>query len=404
MSDLHFNITEYTPEMIDKTTPKGSKVVKHIVPQQLYRTRQDINTWRLALSTAESVHNPNRTELYRGYQDALLDAHVKTVIDQRHAEVLAKPFEVVDIEGNPLEDWTNKFNRNPMLELYKQMLTSIEWGFTLVQLCGIEDDTFIDTKIVPRQYVKPEQGIVTEHPSSIDGVSFKEGKFSAWTLPVGETKDLGLFLSIMPLYIYKKNSVGAWAEYNELYGEPMRVMKSDVTNEREEKLEQLANMGRAPYALISHDEELELHEASTGTGYKTYEDYNLYLDGQISKCVLGQTMTTDNGSSRSQSEVHAETMNVRTVQDTWLLEATINDVLIPKMKMLGVPFPEGAKFKVVDKEKLTAEKKFQRVLDLKNAGFNVPKEWITEEFNIPLDEVEALAPTEGVAPKKGLKL
>ena len=404
MSDkLNIQVTEFTPEMIDKATLKSSKVVKHIVPQQLYRTRQDILTWRLALSVAENVSNPNRTELYRGYQDALLDAHVKTVIDQRHAEVLAKPFEVVDADGVPLEDWTNKFNRNPMLVLYKQMLTSIEWGFTLVQLCGIEDDTFIDTKIVPRQYVKPEQGVVSEYPGNNEGVSFTEGKYSAWTLPVGETKDLGLFLSIMPLYIYKKNSVGSWAEYNELFGEPMRVMKSDVTNEREEKLDQLANMGRAPYALISHDEEIELHEASTGTGYKTYEDYNKYLDSQISKCVLGQTMTTDDGSSRSQSEVHAETMNVRTVQDVWFLQATINDVLIPKMKALGVPFPEGAKFKVVDKEKLSHAEKFTRVLELKKAGFNVPKEWITEEFNIPLDEVEALA-QEGALPKKGLKL
>jgi hypothetical protein len=404
MKDLEIKVTEFTPEMIDKSTPKSSTVIKHIVPQQLYRTRQDILTWRLALSTAENVHNPNRIELYRGYQDCLLDAHVKTVIDQRHAEVLAKPFEVVDAEGVPLEEWTNKFNRNAMQVLYKQMLTSIEWGFTLVQLCGIEDDTFVDTKVVPREYVKPEQGIVAEYPSNNVGVSFTEGKYSAWTIPVGEVKDLGLFLTIMPLYIYKKNSVGSWAEYNELFGEPMRVMKSDVTNEREAKLDQLAQMGRAPYALISHDEELELHEASTGTGYKTYEDYNNFLDAQISKCVLGQTMTTDSGSSRSQSETHAETLNVRTVQDTWFLEATVNDVLMPKMKALGVAIPDGARFKVVDKEKVSNDEKFKRIIELKKAGFNVPKEWITEEFNIPLDEVEALAPVEGEEPKKSLRI
>ena len=114
-------------------------------------------------------------------------------------------------------------------------------------------------------------------------------------------------------------------------------------------------------------------------------------------------MTTDDGSSQSQANVHAEVLNTRTISDTWFLEATINDVLIPKMKMLGVPFPEGAKFKVVDKEKLSVAEKFNRVLELKKAGFNVPKEWITEEFNIPLDEVEALA-QEGALPKKGLKL
>lgn len=402
-NNLEIKVTEFTPEMIDKTTPSGQKVIKHIVPQQLYRTRQDINTWRLALSVAEQTTTPNRTELYRGYQDALLDAHIRTVIDQRHAEVLSKPFEIVDAEGVPLEDWTNKFNRNAMIVLYGQILTSIEWGFTLVQLCGIEDDTIVDSKVVPRQYVKPELGIVAEHPSGTTGVSFESGKYSVWTLPVGDKKDFGLFLSMMPLYIYKKNSVGSWAEYNELFGEPTRVLKSDVTDKREEKLDELANMGRSPYMLISHDEELELVSADTGTGYKSYEDYCRYLDSQISKVVLGQTMTTDDGSSQSQANVHSETLNTRTVRDTWLLEATVNDVLIPKMKALGVPFPEGANFKIVDKEKLSSEDKFQRVIDLKNAGFSVPNDWITEEFNIPLEDV-IVAPQEGGATGKSLRI
>jgi hypothetical protein len=115
-------------------------------------------------------------------------------------------------------------------------------------------------------------------------------------------------------------------------------------------------------------------------------------------------MTTDSGSSRSQSETHAETLNVRTVQDTWFLEATVNDVLMPKMKALGVAIPDGARFKVVDKEKVSNDEKFKRIIELKKAGFNVPKEWITEEFNIPLDEVEALAPVEGEEPKKSLRI
>jgi hypothetical protein len=388
--NLEIKVTEFTPEMIDKNTPKSSTVIKHIVPQQLYRTRQDIQTWRLALSVAENIHNPNRTELYRGYQDSLLDAHIKAVIDQRHAEVLAKPFEVVDNNGTPLEDWTEKFNRNAMVELYGQILTSVEWGFTLVQLCGIEDDTFISSKVVPREYVKPENGIVADHPGNNEGVSFEEGKFSAWTLPVGEKKDLGLLLSIMPLYIYKKNSVGNWAGYNELFGQPTRVLKSMQTDQgrREETLDQLANMGSTPYMMIDDDEELEIHESSTGSGYNTFKEYSEFLDAQISKCVLGQTMTSDNGSSQSQANVHAETLNTRTVKDTWFLEATINDVLIPKMKALGVAFPEGAKFKIVDKEKVNQGDKFQRVLELVRLGVPVPNDFITEEFNIPIEDFQ----------------
>jgi len=388
MSGLKIEMQELTPEMIEKKRPKGDSVIKYITPQQLYRIRQDVQIWRLALTVAESVVTPNRTELYRGYQDALLDPHIKTVIDQRHAEVMAKPFEVVDENGEPSEEWTMKFNRNPMHVLYKQMLTSIEWGFTLVQFGDIEDDTFTKTKIVPREYVKPELGIVAKHPSNNEGVSFEEGKFSLWTLPVGTEEDKGLFLSIMPFYIYKKNTVGSWAEYSEIFGQPTRVLRTDQQDQdkREANADQLANMGSSGFAMIGMDEELILTEANTGSGYSTYQDLADFADKQVSKLVLGQTMTTDEGSSRSQSETHKSTLSARIAEDCWFLEATVNDVLIPKMRNLGVAIPEGYKFKIVDKEKVDPEKKFQRVIELKKAGFNIPADYITEQFNIPVED------------------
>ncbi|MCZ3099976.1 DUF935 domain-containing protein, partial [Acinetobacter baumannii] len=57
--------------------------------------------------------------------------------------------------------------------------------------------------------------------------------------------------------------------------------------------------------IIPKGMEIELLEAArSGTGdYKTLHDT---MDETIAKAILGQTMTTDNGSSKSQAEVHME--------------------------------------------------------------------------------------------------
>ncbi len=61
---------------IDKKLPEEADVTKKIkVPKTLYRTRQDIQTWRSATLLAESLLHPNRTQLYTLYKDVDLDAH-----------------------------------------------------------------------------------------------------------------------------------------------------------------------------------------------------------------------------------------------------------------------------------------------------------------------------------------
>jgi phage gp29-like protein len=49
---------------------------------------------------------------------------------------------------------------------------------------------------------------------------------------------------------------------------------------------------------------VELIEASR-SGTADYSGFADHLDSAIAKVILSQTMTTDNGSSRSQAEVHS---------------------------------------------------------------------------------------------------
>jgi phage gp29-like protein len=67
----------------------------------------------------------------------------------------------------------------------------------------------------------------------------------------------------------------------------------------------LANLGHDASAMIPRSVELEIlgEAARTGTG-GSFDILCRYLDEQMSKMIVGQTMTADNGSSQSQATVH----------------------------------------------------------------------------------------------------
>lgn len=353
----------------------------------MFRTRQDVSVWRMNLNTAESTINPNRTELLRGYKDVVLDPHVTSVTETRLAMTLGKRVLIKDKDGEINDEWTEKFNRSNMLKIYRWILESVFYGHSLIQLGNIEDDIFTESSLVPREYVKPEAGIWTEHPAAITGQSFREGLYKNWTLEAGDPYyNFGLLNQLTPFWIIKKNNVNGWAIYSERFGEPTVVLKTDVVdqNKRDSARDNLLDSGPGSVSVLDLDEMLEFIEANTGTGYNTFKDLAKFTDDQISKAVLGVTMLTDDGSSRSQAEVHKQIAESRGKQDIQLLETVINDRLIKQMRALGVAIPEGYKAEVDNKEEITPEVRFTRVVELEKVGIEVDLEHIEETFQIPI--------------------
>ena len=375
------------PQMIDKRQPKRVKTAQNIIPQTFYRTRQDLQVWRSAIAIADSVHNPNRTELYRGYQDAVLDAHVKAVISQRMAMTLSKPFCIYDEKGEKLDDWTEKFNRPGMAQVYKYVLESVYWGHSLIQLGDIVDDTFVKPKLVPRQNVNPEKEIVKPITSGQVGIPYNKAPYKNWTLEASGD-GYGLLNSIMPCWIMKKNNMNSWASYSERFGEPIVLLKLTTgdNDKREQARDELMDQGGGMVAVLDEDQEVEFVEANTGTGYNTYKDLLEESNKEISKVVLGGTMTVEDGSSRSQAEVHERVAEDKMKEDIELLESVINSELLPKMRALGIAIPEKAVFVVENKEEVSAEELFNRVIELEKVGIQIDEEYITDTFQIPIKE------------------
>lgn len=146
--------------------------------------------------------------------------------------------------------------------------------------------------------------------SMIDGEPVPPAKF--WTTSWGADNDddpygLGLAHQLYwPVY-FKKHGLAFWLRALEKFGAPTALGKYPPGSDKRVKEELLAAAARMRLdgaVVIPEGTTLELVEATRGT--VDQHQFNRAMNGEISKIVLGQTMTTDEGASLSQSEVHLE--------------------------------------------------------------------------------------------------
>ena len=108
-----------------------------------------------------------------------------------------------------------------------------------------------------------------------------------------------------------------------------------------------------------------------------------YLDKQVSKGVLGQTMTTDDGASLSQARVHGDVKQEFVRADAFALQATIQEGLVRPWVQLnygeGSPVPN---FKIVVDPPEDLELFTRTVLPWVQAGLRVDAQEIRDKFGV----------------------
>ncbi|MCW8843579.1 MAG: DUF935 domain-containing protein, partial [Rhodobacteraceae bacterium] len=111
-------------------------------------------------------------------------------------------------------------------------------------------------------------------------------------------------------WMCKAYTVKDWMAFIETYGLPLRLGRYDprATKEDVEKLFlAVANIGTDAAAVLPKSMDIDFQETMRGgTGDKVFENFARWADEQTSKAVLGQTMTSDDGSSMAQANVHDE--------------------------------------------------------------------------------------------------
>jgi len=220
-------------------------------------------------------------------------------------------------------------------------------------------------------------------------ISYASEPYADWAVPVGDAADTGLLARAVPLVMAKQQAIGGWNRYLEVFGMPFRLAHTDIRDPEQlnRMADMLAKMGSAGWAVFDHDDRVEFIQTTTNSRTQEgYESLCRFADEQLSKLILGQTMTTDKGGSLAQAQVHERTGQALFRADALWVEEVVNTELMPRMQRLGM-VAQGLQFAFLpDENALSPQIKLDLVKTLL-PHYVVPADWLRQEFGV---EVEAL--------------
>ena len=369
------------------------KTVVELQRQTDALTRKDIGDWRNAWQMAINVDNPNRQRLYDIYTDVAIDLHLSGCVQQREGFVLGRSFKLVDESGKENEDAAKFFAKPWFKQLMRYALDANYWGHSLIELGDLTTDingklTYNGVKLIKRKHVIPEYNRVVPELGMDwhSGIDYHQPPFCDWLIEVGQPEDLGLYLKAATQTIPKKNALAFWDTFAEIFGMPMRIAHTTTRDDKElAKMEKMmAEMGTEGWGLFQEGTDIEVVESTKGDAFNVYDKRVDRANSELSKLIIGQTMTIEDGSSLSQSETHLEVFENLIDADRDMLADIINEQLIPRMIRHGFPL-KGLHFEWDDSVDYTPEqqKAFEEMI-LNN--YEVEGSYFAEKYSIPIGE------------------
>lgn len=225
---------------------------------------------------------------------------------------------------------------------------------------------------------------------SADGQALPAYKFVAHTPRVGAGLPImgALARSALWAWVFKSHALRDWASFCELYGQPVRLGKYDSGAQPEDiaVLRRAAvELGTDLAAVIPHGMALELVESGAkSASADLYQRLIEYLDRQVTKCVLGQTGTTEQGGSFAQAKVHNEVRADLVAADARALAATLTRDLVRPLVRLnlgpGAPLP---RLSLPQAEPEDLSQLATQLRELVQMNTPVPRRWVLGKWGIP---------------------
>lgn len=258
---------------------------------------------------------------YRIFEWVLQDDQVMSTFQQRRLSVVSREW-VVEPGG------TRAIDRKAADSLRAQ-LASLEWdritdkmlfglfyGFAIGECLWAIDgsEVVLDEIMVRKQrrfrFDQARRPRLLTQAESIRGMELPERKF--WVYSCGADNDddpygVGLASWLYWPVWFKRNDIKFWLLFLEKFGQPTAKGEyQDAATDADARKRLLAAcqaVGTDSAIIHPKGMEITLLEAAR-SGTADYATLHEKMDAAIAKIVLSQTMTTENGSSRAQGEVH----------------------------------------------------------------------------------------------------
>lgn len=367
---------------LNKKNTKNIKNVTNlmvdIVKRQRLLWRKELNDLELARRARYNTEIPQNYLLQELYLDILQDGHLTGITSNRTLRTTNKKY-IFSINGKKNEKLTEYIKDKQWFEYtIEKAHESTYFGGGLLWVKKFKKGEIEEVELVDRGQVIPEKNILLYDIYSSKGIDFTDVPEVLWYSQFYDV--IGILEKAATYTILKRHSWGSWDEFEELFGIPIRIAKIASQSEqvKNEVAGWLEEMGSAPYGVFPIGTEVEIKENSKNDSFQVFFKKIEALDRELSKLVLHQTMTTEDGGSRAQGAIHENTLEHVVFADEKKMLAFLNDTVVPAMRALGYSIPENAKIQI---EKTTdPQKQIEVDREFISGGYILEKDYIQETY------------------------
>jgi phage gp29-like protein len=335
------------------------------------------------------------------------DAHLASLLQTRKLSVLSLDYEVLPYANTPEDEQIAEavgeivFGIPDLETAFLDLLDAIGKGFALVEIIwGVDrkQARVEELKWVPQKkltFVEDLAPRLVTANGPWQGVPFPPWKiiYHRYKAKSGHDTRAGVLRVVGYMYLLKNYSLKDWAAFNEVFGMPLRLGKYDPSSspsDREALISAVRNLGTDAAGIISKNTEIEFVEATNrlsgnAVPFQVLADF---CNREMSKAILGQTLTTDTAGGTgtySAAKVHAQVRSDLTVADAQSLAQTLREQLLKPLVGFNFGWDKPVpwfRFRFEESEDLLTLSEVYRNL----AGMGVPLslEHVAERFGIPL--------------------
>lgn len=366
----------------------------NIIKQQRSLYAKSIADWIAARQAALNVDFPNRSRLYDIYDDMIDDDFIYGLIyNQRITPVKNRAIKVVSADGKKDDKKTIWLQERWFDEVVEYALESKFFGHSLIFLKSIKPQEPLtnSVELIPRRNVIPEYGLIKKWESDFVGVDYCADPVAPWVLSIGKKNDLGLLNKCVPLWIIKKHGWQNWDEFGERFGIPIIAVKTASQDKRviAEIEEWARDLSTGAYGVFPSDTEFDIKENAKTDAFKVFSEMIRMAQESLAILIVGQTMTSMDGASLSQAEVHEGVKDEIRKDDEKFLKYEIAILLNKLITYHKWPFELTDRFEFdVPEDVKGLLEVFTKVSEM---GFQLNAEEVSTRLGIKIDGLKAPA-------------
>lgn len=380
---------------------------------QMFASRQ--TSWDPASALSYYLPDPDPVLRRQGrdiriYKDLLTDAHVGSVADSRKAGVLTQEWKIERGKANSLRHSfiEDVFASLDVHRITTEILDAQLYGYKPLEIVWERKDGLIapaDIVGKPPEWFSfsPENELLFRSKHNANGEPVPPLKFlvaqndPSYENPYGKRVLARCFWPVT----FKRGGYKFWAMFLEKYGMPLLVgTYPNGTDETRinEMLEMLENMVQDAVAVMPEGSQVTSIEPSSSGGTRSYREFLAFGNMEISKAILGQTLTTEmqGSGSYAAAQTHFAVRREIVESDKRIVESKMNEAISFIYDLNFSANEPRPAFRLYE-QKAVQKERAERDEILSRTGVRFSKEYYAREYDLREEDFDLGEPLAGAA-------